>query len=158
MLLPARDQHTPDGRKKTSKPWNNPLKNPNLYFPRYIPVEVIHPIVKEYCDSRDMGTVITDVHYKEAGAVLQQGGKKNTGARYSATEALAFEAGIRPRTVHDIYLGKMTIKRQKKPARVEWKTVDKLLTAMNLVHLWYEEPLSEYYTPRLIPCMRQEAA
>ena len=121
------------------------MKNKDLYFPRYIPVGIIHPIVKEYCDNRDMG-------YYSAYT-------PGRGARYSAVEALAFESGLSERQVADIYRGTMRARGQGvSKQQVEWKTVDKLLTAMDLSYLWYQEPLSAYYNPRPSPSVLQSAA
>lgn len=95
-----------------------------------------------------MGTALQKVNPKEAGDVLHLNGVKNSGIEYSPVQALAFEAGIYERTVQNIYRNDLGTDHRsgKKINNVSWKTVDKLLTAMELVHLWYIEPLSEYYT------------
>jgi hypothetical protein len=121
-------------------------------------MELIHPIVKKYCDNRDMGMALQKVNPREVGDVLHSGGVKNSGIRYSPTQALAFEAGLRERTVHDIYVGRIRKDWRSKNdvTGLKWTTVDKLLTAMDLIHLWFEEPLSEYYSPRPSPTARRQ--
>ena len=91
---------------------------------RYIPVEIVQPILVSAVEA-----------YRMSG--------NPTGFNYSAKVILAEEAGVQEHTINRIIQGKPGNNTKGNGLKLE--TVDKILTAAGLNHLWFQPPLDEYY-------------
>jgi len=112
---------------------------------RYIPLSLVHPVVKEAVDSREMGERFQIRKGGATGGIHHgQVTCKAAGGKYSAVIAIANECGIQEKVLLGIYRGKMYDNR-KAGKGFRFTTVDKILSGLGLTHLWFEDPFSDYY-------------